>query len=64
MVYDSAQMSKQPTKPVPIRLNQHSRDRLDRAVKKLSSNRAAVVRLAIDQFLPQVEAGTINLHNR
>ena len=53
--------TKSETKPVPIRLDQQSRDRLDRAAKKLSSNRAAVVRLAIFQLLPDIEAGTLTL---
>lgn len=52
---------KQPTKPVPIRMDKDQRDRLDSAAKKLSSNRAAVVRLAIQQLLPEIEAGTLTL---
>jgi predicted DNA-binding protein len=52
---------KAPTKPVPVRLNAESRDRLDSAAKKLSSNRASVIRLAIQQLLPAIEAGTLNL---
>ncbi len=52
---------KSPTKPVPIRLDQDSRDRLDSAAIKLSSNRAGVIRLAILQLLPEIEAGTLRL---
>lgn len=52
-------LKKSPTKPVPVRLDKNSRDRLDAAVKKLSSNRASVMRLAIDRFLPEIEAGTL-----
>jgi len=53
--------TKPKTKPVPIRLDQADRDRLDIAATKLSSNRAAVIRLAIHQLLPDIEAGRIIL---
>jgi len=57
----AAQIKKTPTKPVPIRLNKSQCDRLDSAARKLSSNRAAVVRLAIHQLLPEIESGTLTL---
>lgn len=52
---------KETTKPVPVRFNKVTRNRLDNAAKKLSSNRAAIVRLAVHQLLPEIEAGTITL---
>ena len=57
----AAQNKKSPTKPVPVRLNKTQCDRIDSAAKKLSSNRAGVIRLAIHQLLPDIEAGTITL---
>jgi len=36
-------------------------DRLDRAATRLASNRTAVIRLAILQILPDIEAGQIRL---
>jgi len=70
VVYSHAQMSlnvkvelaaEPRTKPVPIRLDKETRRRLDDAARKLSSKRAAVVRLAIHQLLPDIEAGTLIL---
>jgi predicted transcriptional regulator len=49
------------TKPVPIRLDHATTGRLDLAAKRLSSNRAAVIRLAIHQMLPDIEAGQLTL---
>jgi len=49
------------TKPIPVRLSDLTRGRLDKAAKRLSSTRAGVIRFAISQLLPDVEAGRINL---
>lgn len=49
------------TRPVPIRLDERTRERLEKAARRLTSTRAGVIRLAIVQFLPDVEAGQINL---
>jgi hypothetical protein len=45
------------TRPIPIRLTAFTTNRLDAAARRLSSNRAAVIRLAIHQLLPDIEAG-------
>lgn len=37
------------------------RDRIDAAATALQSSRSAVIRLAIQQLLPQVEKGRIDL---
>ena len=49
------------TKPIPVRLNRDTRVQLDSAARRLASNRACVIRLAIYQLLPDVEAGRITL---
>lgn len=51
------------TKPIPIRMDAVLRSRLDRAAKRLSSNRASVIRLAIRQILPEVESGHLILRD-
>lgn len=56
-----SEAKKEQTKPVPVRFDETTRARLGRAAKKLSSNRAAVVRLAVYQLLPEIEAGSITL---
>jgi hypothetical protein len=52
---------KKKTRTIPIRMDDLTADRLDSAAGRLSSTRAAVVRLAIFQLLPQVEAGRLIL---
>jgi len=50
------------SRPIPIRLDLALISRLDRAAQKLGVNsRAAVMRLAIVQQLPQIEQGVITL---
>jgi predicted DNA-binding protein len=47
--------------PVMIKMEVELIKRLDGAGRRMGSNRAAVVRLAILQLLPQIEAGHLNL---
>jgi predicted DNA-binding protein len=47
------------TKPIPVRLPQPTCDRLDAAAGKLCSTRAGIMRLAITQILPDLEAGRL-----
>lgn len=54
-------VKKEKTTPIPVRFTQRATDRIDRAAGRLSSNRAAVIRLAIEQLLPDIEAGRIIL---
>lgn len=49
------------TKPVPIRIDARTDERLRRAAKKMGSNRASVIRFAIINQLPDIEAGHITL---
>jgi|GEM_PF-6246114 len=54
-------LKKEPTKPIPVRLTKRSTDRIDRAAGKLSTNRASIIRLAVEQLLPDIEAGRLIL---
>jgi len=51
------------SKPIPIRMDAEMISRLESARAGLgrSMTRSAIIRLAIAQFLPQIEAGRINL---
>jgi predicted transcriptional regulator len=51
----------EPTVPIPVRLDDRTRGRLDRAAKKMGSNRSSVIRFAVINQLPQIEAGKITL---
>lgn len=51
------------TKPIPVRLDKDTRTRVDAAAKKMASNRAAIIRLAIVLLLPDIEAGKITFKN-
>lgn len=52
---------KNPTRPVPVRLDAGLRHRLKLASKKMGSSSSAVIRLSIIQLLPAIEAGNIKL---
>lgn len=55
-------MSQDPkTKPIPIRLDDNTKARLDRAAKRLGSNRSAIIRFAILNQLPPIERGRVDL---
>jgi predicted transcriptional regulator len=49
------------TKSIPIRLDIDLRERLSRAARKMGSNRSSVIRFAIMNQLPEIEAGQITL---
>lgn len=47
------------TRPVPIRLSKEMRTRLDSAAARFCTTRSGILRLAIDQLLPDLELGRI-----
>lgn len=49
------------TRPIPIRFDAQVRSRLIRAARRMGSNPSAVIRFAVLQQLPQIEAGIIVL---
>lgn len=55
------QKPSRPTKPIPIRLDDKTTQRVDRAAKRLGSNRCAVIRLGLLTQLDAIEAGVITL---
>ena len=48
---------KRKTRTIPIRMDDYTKGRIDRAALRMASNRTAVIRLAILQILPEIEAG-------
>jgi predicted DNA-binding protein len=50
------------TRPVPIRLDKDLSDRLTKAAKKMGSTASGVIRFAVVNQLPEIEAGRITLH--
>ncbi len=50
------------TKPVPIRIDRVLMGRLARAAKRMGAPRSTVIRFAILNQLPQIEAGIITLN--
>ena len=65
MVYAICEMSlRPPTKPVPIRLDEELRSRVESAAKKLGLNSTAVIRFAIHNQLPLIESGFLTLNAR
>jgi hypothetical protein len=55
--------SRPPTTPVPIRLDEQLRARIERAAKKLGLNSTAVIRFAIHNQLPLIESGVLTLND-
>ena len=53
----SAMIVKRKTRTIPIRMDDYTKGRIDRAALRMASNRTAVIRLAILQILPEIEAG-------
>jgi hypothetical protein len=51
----------EPTVPIPVRLDERTRGRLDKAAKKMGSTRSSMIRFAVLNQLPQIEAGKITL---
>jgi predicted transcriptional regulator len=49
------------TRPIPVRLHGETCDRLDKVAQMLCANRALIMRLAITQILPDLEAGRLIL---
>ena len=60
MVYDGG-MLRRKTKPIPVRLDDRTRARLNNAAKRLGSNASSIIRFSIYNQLPQIEAGRILL---
>lgn len=54
-------VSRRPTRPVPIRLDDATRTRLRAAAIRLGSNSSCVIRLALLSKLPELEAGQITI---
>lgn len=54
-------MTRRKTTPVPVRLDDATRARLRRAGKRLGATESAMIRFAILNQLPAVEAGSITL---
>jgi len=52
------------TKPIPVRLDPKTCARLDSAAEAIGGNRSTIVRLAILNQLPDIEAGRITLKRR
>lgn len=50
-----------PTRPIPVRLSGRLTQRLDGVARRLACPRAVVIRLAIHQILPEIEAGHLRL---
>lgn len=50
------------TKPVPIRLDDKTKTRIQRAAARMGSTSSAVIRFAITQQLQGIESGTIILN--
>lgn len=48
--------------PLPIRLDLETRNRIAVAANRLKTGRSAIVRLALANMLPQIEAGYIKLN--
>lgn len=53
---------KETTVPVPIRMTEALRGRVRRAARRMRTNSSAVMRFAIANQLPAIEAGEITLH--
>lgn len=53
----------QPTRPIPVRLSGPTTRRLDGVARRLACPRAVVIRLAIHQILPEIEAGHLILRD-
>lgn len=53
--------TKHKTKPVPVRLDEKTQGRIQRAAARMGSTSSAVIRFAITQQLTGIESGTITL---
>lgn len=54
-------MKRRPTVPVPVRLDELTRNRIRRAAKKLGANTSSVIRFSILNQLPEIESGKVVL---
>jgi hypothetical protein len=54
-------MLRRKARPIPVRFNLLTASRLTAAAKKIASNRAVIIRLAVLQVLPEIEAGHLRL---
>lgn len=52
------------TKPIPVRLDSKTRRRIRECAKAIGGNSSTVIRLAILNQLPDIEAGHIKLSGR